>query len=134
MLKNFQMECIRENSWAEIALTSYKWGVLWKILWPGHSELSHTDFQWDHVQSVWSVIGPVCCILFLGSETCPWQHEWCDRQSKQQFLCNKNGYRTNVMSKYNNHRLGIFVLSSLIYACHLPYWIIVRKISGIMVG
>lgn len=61
LLKNFQMECMRENSWIEMALTAYETDGLSyeKMLWPGISELTHRSFKVLIVQAVWSMLGLV---------------------------------------------------------------------------
>ena len=87
MLKNFQMECMRENSWIEMALTAYETDGLSyeKCCDQGISELTHTDL------SRWQRPG---CVKHVGScaASSSWdlkyvplhrQQGWYDRQSKQ---------------------------------------------------
>lgn len=62
LLKNFQMECMRETSWIETALTWLwkRWYSLWKMLSPGHSKWTHSDLTMSqcpaHVNCDWSCV------------------------------------------------------------------------------
>lgn len=53
LLKNFQMECMRENSRIEMTYKLWKrWAILWKMLSPGHSKWHMLTLQSHDVQSV----------------------------------------------------------------------------------